>query len=387
MAKYDLFIFAAEASADLHGEQIIKELKELANLNICCVGGPLMQKQGAHAILGSEEFNVMGFIDVLFKLPKLIKNFLKLKSFILKENPKACIFIDYPDFTLRLEKALRKKGFKGKLIHYICPTVWAWRKKRIKTLEENLDALLCIFPFEKKYFQNTLKVEYVGNPLLAKIESHVYEKSSFPSIGIFPGSRQKEIERNLPLQLHCLKYIFNTYPSYSFIISIAEKKWENLVHSIAKPYKDLFKGRLIFAPSAKSYDIMQNLTLAIATSGTITLELALHKIPTIVTYKINPFDLFLVKNILKINLPFYCIVNIIGQRLIFPELYGPQVNEKNLHFWLTKLLLEENYRKKIIDDCSEIVSSLKKADYKKSRALSVLKIMYPKKNFDTLMLK
>lgn len=388
MGKYDLFIFAGEASGDLHAEHLIKDLKKLANLNICAVGGPLVRKLGVHMIMDLEEFNVMGFVDVLWKLPRLIKNFIKLKSFILKENPKACIFIDYPEFNLRLEKSLKKNGYRGKLIHYICPTVWAWRKNRIKTLEENLNSLLCIFPFEKKYFQNNLRVEYVGNPLVCKKETHKYESDSLgPSIGVFPGSRQKEIERNLPMQLDCLKYIFKTYPSYFFVISIADEKWKNLIHAIAKPYKNIFKERLIFAPSSKSYDIMQNLSLAIATSGTVTLELALHKVPTIVTYKINPFDLFLVKNILKINLPFYCIVNIISQKLIFPELYGPQVNEKNLHYWITKLLLEKNESQKIIGGCDELINSLKKTDYNKTAALSILKTTYSSKKIEKLLSK
>ena len=159
----DLFIFVGEKSADLHGEKILQALKQLdPALHISGVAGPRMRKVGIECILPMEDFQVMGFIDVFLALPKLVRQFYFVADQILSSNPKAVLFIDYPGFNLRMAKHLRKKGYKGKLCHYICPSVWAWGKKRIPLMAKHLDLLLTILPFEKNYFADTdLQVAYV----------------------------------------------------------------------------------------------------------------------------------------------------------------------------------------------------------------------------------
>ena len=172
MKTYDIFIFAGEQSGDLHGAELLYALKQKEpNLQIMGVGGPKMRSQGIYSIEKMESFQVMGLSDVIKALPKLVFLFKNIRNTILKNNPKAVIFIDYPDFNMRMAKSLRKNGYTGKLIHYICPSVWAWRKGRIKDLAETLDLLLTIFPFEPQYFEKTpLKVEYVGNSLVKNIK-------------------------------------------------------------------------------------------------------------------------------------------------------------------------------------------------------------------------
>ena len=179
----DLFIFAGEKSADVHGERFFRALKaDLPQLKVTGVGGPKMRSCGITSIHEMEQFQVMGFVDVFLALPSLIAKFYTVARAIERLKPKVVVTIDYPGFNLRLHRHLRKKGFKGKICHYICPSVWAWGKKRIPMMVENLDLLLSILPFEKQIFSHTsLPVVYVGNPLVQKIAHYTYNPLYVPT--------------------------------------------------------------------------------------------------------------------------------------------------------------------------------------------------------------
>jgi lipid-A-disaccharide synthase len=361
MKNIDLFVFAGEASGDLHGGKLICQLlNQKPDLKISAVAGPRMRELDISTFMKTERFHVIGFIDVFLALPKLIYYFFKIRNHILKTNPKAVIFIDYPEFNMHLQKSLKKKKYQGKLIHFICPTIWAWRKHRKTHLINNLDLLLTIFPFEKKLFQKTsLRVEYIGNPLLEQKE--ITKKTTDIDIGLFPGSRKKEIIRNLPYMLKASKMHLANNRNLKFGICISHEKYKDLILDICQKYP---LGKSISFIWDKE-TLFNSISLAMATSGTITLELALKKIPTIAIYAIKKIDLFIAKNIFKINLPFYCIVNIIANRLIFAELYGPNLTTNALYAHLNKLLTNKVYYKKIKDDCSDVKNILENGTLKK----------------------
>lgn len=210
MSNY--FLFAGETSGDLHGSHLIQAIQAIDTSSLVSgVGGPRMRQQKFDCFVAMEEFQVMGLSDVLKALPKLWRLFFSVRNQILKTKPDAVILVDYPGFNLRLAKSLRKKGFQGKIIQYICPTVWAHGKNRISLLATYYDLLLTIFPFEKNYFSHTsLKVEYIGNPLVETIRTYPYQddwqtKIGLPThhewIALFPGSRLGEITKHLPQQL------------------------------------------------------------------------------------------------------------------------------------------------------------------------------------------
>ena len=303
-----------------------------------------------------ENLQVMGFTDVLLALPKIAKYFFAIRHRILTLNPKAVVCIDYPDFNLRLEKSLRKKGYQGKLIHYICPTVWAWRKKRIPQMAKTLDLLLTIFPFEKKYFASTnLKVQYVGHPITGcKTALHEEERL----LALFPGSREAEIRRNLPIQLSAAKKLQKLDPQMKIGVSIAHPAFEPLISPFATPYPN--------------HELIHKARAAIATSGTMTLELALHNIPTVVNFAIGPLDCFIAKKIFQINLPFYCIVNIILSREVFPELFGPSLTEKSLESKICELWFDENARRAVIEGCKTLKTALGNRNASKEAAIAIL---------------
>ncbi|GAB5412021.1 MAG: hypothetical protein ChlgKO_11350 [Chlamydiales bacterium] len=318
----DYFILAGEVSGDNLGAELIAKLPEK---NILAVAGPQMRKTGVEVLFEMEKLETMGFIDVLGSLPRIYKYFKQARQAILKRKPKTVILIDYSDFNLALGKSLRKKGYRGKIVQYVCPSVWAWRKGRIKNLEKNFDLLLSILPFEKEYFKGRdIRVEYIGHPLLAKIQYTPHEKKY---LSLFPGSRKTEIERNLPLQIEVAK----KHSPYPIAISLSDENMRPLITKLA-PGIEIF-------PKEKRYDLMQQSHAAIATSGTVNLELALYRIPTVVTFAIKPLDLFIAKDLLRIRLDHYSLPNIIAGKTIFPELYGPNLTKENLEQELKNVLL------------------------------------------------
>ncbi len=259
-AMVDLFIIAGEASGDQLGEGLLQALKP-SNLKVMGIGGPKMRAVGMESLFPMENLQVMGFIDVLFALPHLINCFNKTVDAILKAQPKVVLTIDYPGFNLRLAKKLRKKGFKGKICHYVCPSVWAWGKKRIGLMAENLDLLLSILPFEKQLFEKTkLRVEYIGHPLAEKISPQ--ENPDTHLIAFFPGSRTKEIERNFPYFIRLAITLKRDFPDYRYVVSVSQEKYRPLLKKMA-PDLDL-------ATPAEMKKLKP--FLAVAKSGTITLR-------------------------------------------------------------------------------------------------------------------
>ncbi len=357
-APMSLFVFVGEKSADLHGERLLKGLyARNPSLKVWGVGGPKMRAVGLDVVMEMERFQVMGFVDVFFALPRLIKQFYTLRREILKRNPKVCLFIDYPGFNLAMEKSLRKKGFKGQICHYICPSVWAWGKKRIPKMEKILDYLFVIFPFEKQFFNpEKLKCLFVGHPLVQRIAEEKPAPITLPQgriLALFPGSRAKEIDRNLSMQLKCAEKLMLEWPDLHIALSVTSSQLLPLIKKYIPPTLPV-----IFVEAKDTYALMRAAHMAIAKSGTVTLELALHGVPTVVTYGISPVDLFIARTILRINLPFYCIVNIVAQKEVFPELFGPYLTDARLLEATRRFLLYPQVFQECKENCRSLYNSL-----------------------------
>lgn len=345
-------ILTGEQSGDQLGAKLITQL----NQPCFGMGGPLMEQAGCRLI--EHPLHVMGFIDVAKALPQLLKQFKRVEKEILKRSPKAVITIDNPDFNFIIAKKLRKKGYRGKLIHMVSPSVWAWRKNRIYTLEKRVDHLLTILPFEKPYYAPTsLDVTYIGHPLVSATKEHQHQPLNLPknTIALLPGSRKQEIIANLPLQLAAAK-------DHPIAISIARPSLAPLI----KTYTD---APLI--PSNRRYDLMQEATAAIATSGTIILELALFATPTVVTYKLTPLNYSLARTFFKIHLPYYTLPNLICEREIFPELIHKKIQACDIQTMLTRLLEKP---KLCIDACHTLREKLNIGDSSEKAANLILSL-------------
>lgn len=350
----DLFIFAGEKSGDLHGAHLIDALE--GKFSICGVGGEQMRKRNFSCLIPMEEFQVMGFIDVFLCLPKLIRLFRQTVRLILENNPKAVVTIDYPGFNLRLAKALKKRGYKGKIFHYICPSVWAWGKKRIPLMASVFDRLFSILPFEKQCFAKTpLCVDFVGHPLVSTLAKHSYRPMEQVDIAIFPGSRDKELKRNLPLLLRVARELQEEKPHLRFGLSCSHPRFAK---SLKEQVDDAGLKNVLLVEAERSYDLMKHATMALAKSGTVTLELALHFVPTVVVYAISKLDLFIAKDLLRIRLPFYALPNILAQKEVFPELFGPQFNEKTVLLKTKSFLENPERRLHCQEECQKIAGIL-----------------------------
>lgn len=369
MDSSNLFIFAGEPSGDLHGGHLIKALKaHLPNYTITGVGGPEMRKAGIRNVLNMEDFAVMGFSDVIKSLPKLVRQFYHIRNHILSNNPPAVVLIDYPGFNLRMASALRKKGFKGKIVQYVSPTVWAWGKERIGQMAETLDTLLTIFPFEKAYFDHSkLDVHFVGNPLLEYIREHNYHpdwKNALnlpegrPILAIFPGSRSGEIARNLPKMMEAAKMYKERHAHTCFAISYVDEEIKLLIEEFLEKSTLRINEDIFLVPKSYSYELMRDAHCAMAKSGTITLQLALHKCPSVVVYELSAINRFIAKYIIKVNLPHYCIVNILGNREVFPELIKAGYSSQNLLQHLLYLSEATPIREACLQGCHQICDEL-----------------------------
>lgn len=357
------FLFAGEPSGDLHGSHLLEKLqKQLPRAEFFGVGGPKMRSLGLEGPLKMEDFAVMGFTDVLLNLPRLIRQFNQISKTILDKKPSAVILIDYPDFNLRLAKRLRKRGYLGKIIHYISPTVWAWRKGRIHSMAKTLNLLLTIYPFEADcYKECALPVKYVGNPLVEYLSQYSYdenwkEKCGIPAdqpiVALFPGSREHEISRNLPLQLQALDLLLKDGVDRAIAVSCKDSAQVN----------GLANRKVYLVPHEFTYELMRDSHVAVAKSGTVTLELALHHRPTVVIYEVSGLNYFIARYIMRLNLPFYCMVNILLGKELFPECIGKSVSPQMIFEQLAKLGTEGIDRTKCLEGCQELFNILQRTN-------------------------
>lgn len=365
----DLFFFAGEQSGDVYGSHLLQKLKERRpGWRIGGVGGSLMRQGGMELFLPMEEFQVMGFGEIICSLPKLWRQFRQVRDHLLQTQPRAVILIDYPGFNLRLAASLRKGGYKGKIVQFICPSVWAWGKGRIPRMVDNLDLLLTIFPFESSYFAGTrLPVKYIGHPLVEAVRGYQYREDWRQKLGIadtealmglFPGSRLSELRLNLDHQLETALQFKKHCPSAHFGLSCSQARYRPLLQHMLESYGRELAGCTTIVPPECSYELMRDCHTAMAVSGTVTLELALHHKPTLVHYHVTPFNRLIAQHILRLRLPHYCIVNILAGTRLFPELMEIPYSKKAAVRHLVALHEDPQLRKHCQSACQQLTDQL-----------------------------
>lgn len=348
------YIIAGEASGDLHGSNLIKELKKLdRNYSFRCWGGDLMNEQTNNLAKHHKDYSYMGFLEVFLNLYTIIKNISFCKSDILKYNPDIIIYIDFPGFNLRIAEWAKKNGFNNH--YYISPQIWAWKESRIKLIKKVVDKMYVILPFEKKFYKekHNFDVSFVGHPLMDEINKRNSEDTSKLSqkisknktILLLPGSRDQEIKKLLPIMLS----VVSKFKDYKFIIGAAPSQKLSI-------YQDYVKDSNVEIIQNKTYELLKNCTAAIVTSGTATLESALFKVPQIVCYK-SSWTTYLIGKILLKNLNYISLVNLIANKLIVKELIQNACSKKNLIKELN-IILEKEERAKIISNYNELENSL-----------------------------
>src|SRR5690349_7793154 len=276
------YILAGEASGDLHGSNLIKELKKLdTTASIRCWGGDKMQEAGGELVKHYRDLAFMGFTEVLMNLRTIFRNLTFCKEDIQQYKPDVLVLIDYPGFNLRIAKWAKQLGLK--VIYYISPQVWAWKENRVKMMKECIDKMLVILPFEKDYYKNkwNWEVEYVGHPLVEVVQLAVgsrpsaIESSSKSVIALLPGSRKQEIKKKLPIMLQVSRF----FPDHQFIVAKAPGTDDHFYAELLKDSPQVSSVR------DKTYELLMQSKAALVTSGTATLETALFGVPEVVCYK------------------------------------------------------------------------------------------------------
>jgi lipid-A-disaccharide synthase len=349
-----LFVFAGEASGDQLGADLVSQLR-LSGFDepIWGVCGEKMAAEGVEQTFSMRAFQMMGFVGILTGLPRLLKQIKELVKLILERAPKAVVLIDYPDFNLRLARDLRRQGYSGKIIQYVSPTVWAWRSSRIPVIAERFDLLLTLFPFETDYFAHTsLQTGYVGHPA-ANIELPATLERESDLIGIFPGSRPGEIKLNLGLQLEAARQLLKKRPEARFAVSVARPELTPLIEKIVN------QSKLDCPLDHSSKLLMGRCQAAFATSGTVTLELAIQGVPTVVTYRPSLLNAFIARYLFRIRLSHFCIVNILSKRTLFPERVHCLISAKELAEQIEPLFLKTTEREECLAGCQTIKEMLR----------------------------
>jgi len=329
------YIIAGEASGDLHGGSLIKEIKlSDKNANIRCWGGDLMRNAGGDLIKHYKELSFMGFWEVLINISIIFKNLKFCKNDINDFKPDVIVYIDYPGFNLRIAKWARKKGYKNH--YYISPQVWAWKESRVNSMRKNIDSLYVILPFEKAFFEekHNYQVNYVGHPLMEHIPKITLKdgfadkiglSSNKPIITFLPGSRKQEINKVLPELIK----IQNQFPEFQFVIAGAPGM-------DIRDYNKILGNCSIPVIFNETYNLIQLSKAAIVTSGTATLETALLGVPQIVCYKSSYISYLIAKTVVKLK--YISLVNIIMNKEVVEELIQNNCNSKKIASSLNKIL-------------------------------------------------
>ncbi|MEA3503942.1 MAG: lipid-A-disaccharide synthase [Bacteroidota bacterium] len=346
------YIISGEASGDLHGSNLVKEIKKLdAEADFRGWGGELLSDQGVDVVKHYRDLAFMGFYEVLVNIKTILKNFKFCKSDIMEYNPDAVILVDYPGFNLRMAEFAHKKGFK--VFYYIAPQAWAWKKSRVHKIKKCVDKLFTLLPFEESFFRKYgIDAKYVGHPILdhLKISYSDKEKEKFftdnnleqhPVIALLPGSRKQEINTMLPIMLQMLPM----YKDYQFVIGGAPAQELEI-------YQKHIKQANVKVLFNQGQQLMKYADAALITSGTATLEAALLRLPQVICYKGNKISIAIAKKI--VNIKYIGLANLIMDRPVIKELIQDDMTLENMHRELDLLLYDKQRREKLFKDYKEL---------------------------------
>ena len=363
-----IFISAGEHSGDLLGARLIRALKDELDsqnhIDFQGVGGPLMEREGFKSLFDFSRLSIMGIKDIFINFVPIFKILIQARNYNLAWKPDLVITIDSPEFNLRLATMIKKQWKNVKIVHYVLPSVWAWRQGRIKILKKNFDHILSILPFEKDFLKKfDIKCDFVGHPIATDVlpktrdviafKRNLNIRESTKIVTLLPGSRIGELQRMLPIFLETAKLLANKFPNITFICptpKVVSKQFEELV------LKQDIEIKHISAESSSSEEFEKSKRslyacsdLALATSGTVVLELAKANVPMVVGYRTG----FLTQIIYRlfITVSSANLINLITKKNDIPEFLFYKCNYKNLYREAEKILVKKKHAE------SQLVSS------------------------------
>jgi len=344
-------IVAGETSGELYGALLAKALrKKVPDLNIVGIGGQRMRAEGVRLIAGIT--SAIGLAEAVSAIRDLKKTLRSAVDVLTTEKPAVLVLIDYPDFNLRLAAEARQRGIK--VLFYVSPQVWAWRRNRIYKIAKLVDRMAVILPFEPEVYRETgLACEFVGHPVLDEIEGMETDKGrrkqelglnpDAPLLSLLPGSRSNEIDRLLPVLAELLSVFRSEFGSFQFCVPFAPNtdlsKYAAVIESLKKQGVVINQG--------KSLQVLAASDLAVAASGTVTLQAVLLKVPIVVIYKLSPLTYWIGR--MLISGRFFTLANILSDREVVKELLQKQVTIDNIMAELRRILTDSSHRASMLE--------------------------------------
>ncbi|MDP2278989.1 MAG: lipid-A-disaccharide synthase [Nitrospirota bacterium] len=347
-----VMIVSGESSGELYGSLLAKALKaKCPETNIIGIGGERMKEAGVEMVSGIA--SSFGITEAIAAYKTVRATFKKAVDAMEKFSPAILILIDYPDFNIRLAKVAKKKGIK--VLYYVSPQVWAWRKGRVKTIAEVSDRIAVILPFEEEIYRGTgVQCEFVGHPVLEEIESMTEDKPGLrktsgintdsPVIALLPGSRPHELKSLLPVMIDVVRNFKAEFPDYNcrFIMPVAPnvdiEKYQN--------YISVLRDEGVAVEKENAVKALSMADMAVIASGTATLQAAFLETPMVVIYKLSPFSYFIGR--LIVDVKYISLINVISGREVVKELLQSQADARNIMRELKEIMLNKDYREQMI---------------------------------------
>lgn len=347
-----ILIIAGEASGDLHGANLVREImKRDLQIAFSGVGSRRMREAGVRMLADASEISVVGATEVLTHIRAIHRAYARLKDFLRTERPSLLILIDFPDFNILIGKAARKLGIP--VLYYISPQVWAWRKGRIKKIAALVRAMIVVLPFEVELYKKAgVDVRFVGHPLADVVRSDYTQEEARKQLGldprrrtvaVLPGSRKKEIANLLPDMLAAAKILASKFPGLQFILPVAP----TLTVDFIRRYVDT-AGVPVVVTDGRTYDALRASDAAMVTSGTATLETGLMEIPMVIVYRVSALSYAIGR--LIIDVKHVGLVNIVAGKRVAPELLQNDVTPENIAAAIAGMLGDPVRHKQVRDE-------------------------------------
>ena len=366
-----LFFVSGEVSGDIHGAELIAALgQQLGEIDVHGLGGPRMKRHALGLTDWLDEAAVLGLWEVLKKYGYFQEQMAATIARIEALQPAVIILIDYPGFNLRLAKALRKRGYQGRIAYYISPQVWAWKRGRIKEMARTLDLMMCIFPFEKALYEASgLRTEFVGHPLVDELAAETITVSRDPHlVGLFPGSRRREIESLFPAMVEAASLLAAARPGLKFVTSAVNDTLANRLRELAAT-----GGAPIDISQGDVHRLMQTCGCAVIASGTATLEAAFFGLPYCLTYKVAWLTATIARLVMQVE--FLGIVNNLAERQVVEELLQERATGPSIAAALGAFLDDPARRDELSAELSEVAATLGAGGAHQNAAAAVIQLL------------
>lgn len=355
--KSVIMIIAGEASGDVHGSRLVTAMhKKNSGLFFYGIGGSALRNAGVRILVDAEELSVVGITEVFSKLPGILKGIRVAKRALEGMRPDLLVLIDFPDFNLHVAGTAKK--LKIPVLYYISPQVWAWRPGRVNKIGKLVDHMAVILPFEQQFYRKrNIPVTFVGHPLLDNKHATDNTCNKIISdelvIGLFPGSRDGEIPRHLPVMLEAAGLISRRIKKVKFIISLASSVAREHIENIVKKHKVTIDFDIV----ADSVDkVFRQCKLVVAASGTVTLEAAICSTPMLIIYKVSAISYWLGRIMIKVDN--IGLVNLIAGKEIVPELVQSRASPENIADTVLNMLNDASGLERLRNELSGVKESL-----------------------------